>query len=171
MVDEYPRLKVTISEDKMKAYVSAPEETAALKPESVYRALQEAGVVFGIKEHAVTSFAANPGPEPLLVAEGKPPQPGVDERLEVFFEGGAFPGRALDEEKRIDFRELNTIVSVEAGALLALKHPSQPGLPGRAVTGEELPPPAPLLLELRAGKGVELQAEGTRVVALLHGLP
>lgn len=169
MVDEH--LKVAISEDKMKAYVSAPGEVAVLDPESVYKALQAAGVVFGIKEDAVISFAASPQSEPLLVAEGEPPQPGVDERLEVLFDDGTLFERAVDEGKRVDFRETSTIVSVESGALLAVKHPPQPGLPGRAVTGEDLPPPPPRLLELRAGKGVELKENGTRVVALVNGRP
>jgi hypothetical protein len=164
-------LKVTISEDGLRAYISALEGVAVLEQEAVREALQAAGVVWGIKEEVVASFAAGPRPEPLLVAEGEPPQPGVDERLEIFFEEEIPPGRAGEGEERVDFRETSTIVSVEPGTLLAVKHPPQPGQPGRSVTGEVLPPPPPVLLELQAGKGVELKEGGTRVVAAGSGRP
>ncbi len=171
MAEKSRDLKVVISDNKLEAYLSAHEEVVALDPESVRQALQAAGVTSGIKEEVLASFAASPQVQPVLVAEGDPPQPGVDERVEVFFNGVALREGVADDGGRVDFRETSTIVSVEAGTLLAVKHPSRPGVPGKAVTGEELPPPAPRLFELRAGKGVELQENGTRVVALVDGRP
>lgn len=164
-------LKVIISEDKLKAYIIAPEGIERLDPEEVYRALQEAGVVYGIREEAVASFASAPTFQPVLVAEGDPPQPGEDERLEVLFEAPPPPKEELEERERVDFRETSNIVSVEAQTLLAVKHPSRPGVPGRTVTGEDLFPPEPKVLELRAGRNVELRENGTQVVALVSGRP
>ncbi|MBE3586997.1 MAG: DUF342 domain-containing protein [Thermoanaerobacteraceae bacterium] len=164
-------LQVTISDNKLKAYLSAHEEVTVLDPESIHDALQAAGVIHGLKEEVVVSFAASPQVQPVLVAEGDPPQPGEDERVEVMFDNGQGRTEEVDEGKRIDFRETSSIVSVEKGTLLAVKHPPRPGLPGRTVTGEEIAPPAPRVYELRAGKGVELQENNTRVVSLVNGRP
>lgn len=164
-------LKVIISEDRLQAYIFAPEGSGPLTPEEVYQALHEAGVVYGIREEAVASFASAPASQPVLVAEGEPPQPGEDERLEVLFEAAPPPKEEREEKERVDFRETSSIVSVEAQALLAVKHPARPGVPGKAVTGEELFPPEPKVLELRAGRNVELRENGTQVVALVSGRP
>lgn len=164
-------LKVIISEDKLKAYILAPEGVGRLEPEAVRGALQEAGVVYGIHQEAVDSFAAGPVSQPVLVAEGDPPQPGEDERVEILFEITPSTKEDWEEKERVDFRETSNIVSVEAQTLLAVKHPSRPGVPGRAVTGEEIFPPEPKTLELRAGRNVELRENGTQVVALVSGRP
>lgn len=163
-------LKVTIAGNKLAAYISVPQFTATVAREEICRALAVAGVVYGLKHEVIESFSASPQEEPVLIAEGLPPQPGKDEFVELLFENVAEPGEKPAAEK-IDFRETSTIVSVEAGTVLAVKHPASPGTAGKSVTGEDIPPPAPKLVELRAGKGVEIREEGTQAVALVNGRP
>ncbi|MEW6423984.1 MAG: FapA family protein [Bacillota bacterium] len=163
-------LEVAIAGNKLAAYVSVSSFVTKIDPEAVYQALAAAGVVYGLKPEAIASFSASPQEEPFLIAEGVPPQPGKDENVELLFLNVAVP----EEEpgtQRINFRETSTIVSVEAGAVLAVKHPAVPGSEGKGVTGEPLPPPSPKTIELRAGKGVEIQEEGTKAVALVNGRP
>ncbi|OAT86395.1 DUF342 domain-containing protein [Desulfotomaculum copahuensis] len=167
-------VKVSITNDKLKAWVSAPDGVAALDVEALSRTLQAAGVVSGINRETLASFAAAPKAEAVLVAEGLPPQPGVDETVEWLVKTEAHEQEetgAGRETARVDFRDTSTIISVEKDALLAVKHPSRPGTPGTAVTGEPLPPPEPRLIELRAGKNVAVNAEGNRAVALVNGRP
>jgi len=166
-------VEVVISSDKLNAYVFVPEEVRALDPEAVKAALQEAGVICGINDEALISFAAAPQAQPVLVAEGLPPQRGEDERVEWFF---AAENQTRDDKNdqlpdQIDFRDTSTVVSVEAGTLLARKHPAVPGVPGTAVTGEPLPPPEPRRVELKAGKNVELQSGGTKAFSQVDGRP
>lgn len=50
-------LKVVLSENKLAAYIAAAEEAAVLDKRAVEQALQTAGVIYGIKEENVESFA------------------------------------------------------------------------------------------------------------------
>lgn len=166
-----PALQVTVTSNKMAAYVSLAAPAAAVDPQAVYDALSAAGVVYGIKPAAVASFSAHPQEEPVLVAEGVPPEPGRDEYVELFFLDREKQESLEADAQKVDFRETSTIVSVEAGTLLAVKHPALPGKEGKAVTGEDIPPPSPKLVELRAGKGAEIREEGTKAFALVNGRP
>lgn len=166
-----PALQVTIASNRLAAYVSVPAPVSGLDQQAVYDALAAAGVVYGINPEAVASFAAHPREEPVLVAEGTPPQPGRDEYVELLFLGREQRGQAEEDAQRVDFRETSTIISVEAGTLLAVKHPAVPGTEGKAVTGEDILPPSPKQVELRAGKGVEIREEGTKAFALVNGRP
>lgn len=170
---ETPRdevIEVTVANNKLAAYISVPHFVTKVDQEVIYQALAAAGVVYGLKPEVIASFSVSPREEPVLVAEGFPPQPGEDERVELLFlkEGE----QSIDPEaQRVDFRETSTIVSVAEGTLLAVKHPATPGREGKGVTGEVLPPPSPRLIELRAGKGVALQEEGTKAIAVINGRP
>jgi len=151
-------------------YISTLQEVEKLEQDTVYQALESAGVVFGIKEDVVRSFTNSPCQEPVLVAEGIPAQPGIDEYIELLFVNNMVDDVQAGDAQ-VDFRETSTIVSTEAGTVLAVKHPSRPGIEGRGVTGELLLPPTPRGVELRAGKGVEIRDEGTKAVALVNGRP
>lgn len=161
---------VTISRNRLCAYLSAPAHVEKLESDAIYQALNTAGVIIGIKEEVVLAFADNPRRERVLVAEGIPPQHGVDEYVELLFENKMIEDEVAGDA-RVDFREINAIVSVDAGTVLAVKNPSRPGIDGKDVTGKKIPPPAPRRIELRAGKGVEIQDEGKKAVALDNGRP
>lgn len=164
-------LEVSITSNKLAAYICAPPSLTKIDQEDVYRALEAAGVVYGVKPEAIQSFSANPSEEPVLVAEGLPPQPGEDEHVELFFVYDEVEPDGEPGTERVDFRETSKIVSVEAGTVLAVKHPARPGKEGKGVTGEALPPLLPKQIALRAGKGAEIQEEGTKAVALVNGRP
>jgi len=163
-------IEVVIAKNKLAAYISVPQFTTKVDREAIDQALEAAGVVYGLKPETIEAFSASPSEEPVLVAEGLPPQPGKDEFVELLFVNMGEPEEKPGAEK-IDFRETSTIVSVEAGAVLAVWHPAGPGTAGRDVTGEEIPPPPPKQVELRAGKGVEIREEGQQAVALVNGRP
>ncbi len=140
-------------------------------PAELKELLQQAGVVHGIDEEAVAKASALTETERVLVAQGTPPVPPVDEWIEYaecFSEGK----RVVNEDaQRIDFYEMTQIPSVEEGAVLAVKHEGQPGKPGMKVTGEVIEPRLPKTVNLRVGQGVALIEGGRKAVAVVSGRP
>lgn len=167
-------IKVAVSKDKLEAYVAAREnEQGVLSKEEVLEALNAAGVIYGLKDGVISSFVLAPSSDPHLVAEGIPPIKGVDERVELFFPTGKEKNteNIEEDEYQVDFRETSTLVSVEAGALLAKKHPGSPGTDGMAVTGSKIAAPLVRNIKLQAGKGAVLSEDQSQVTAEVNGRP
>ncbi|MEW5762948.1 MAG: FapA family protein [Bacillota bacterium] len=139
--------------------------------EEVLSLLAAAGVQYGILKEAIEAFLARPADGRLLVARGKPPEPPVDERLEIFFPEKTTGRPLVREDGSVNFYEQDRFFSVGPGTVLARKHPAVPGQPGKAVTGEEIAPPPPKTVDIIPGKGTELAGDGLQVVATTGGRP
>ncbi|KJS15503.1 MAG: hypothetical protein VR69_13110 [Peptococcaceae bacterium BRH_c4b] len=163
-------IKVVISKDKLAASISAKGENNILDKETINNELAKAGVVFGVLADEIESFIVSPSKEPVVIARGLPPTPGVDETVELLF-SSAIAHENLDDRDTVDFRETSTLVSVDEGTLLAKKHPSSDGSDGLGVTGEILPPPKPRTIQLQAGKGAVLSDSGGEVYSTISGRP
>lgn len=110
--------------------------------------------------------------EGMVVARGKPPVKGEDARVELLIQLEEETISPRERENgRIDYRELRRWPSVEAGTLIAVKHPPGEGEPGLTITGEPVSPPPPLDLELVARQGVVVTGEGRAVMATAPGRP
>jgi hypothetical protein len=75
------------------------------------------------------------------------------------------------EAIRIDYYEVHGISSVEAGTVLAVKHPPVPGKPGIDVFGRPIPVAQPKDQAIKCGRGVELSTDGNSAIAAVAGLP
>lgn len=163
-------IKVSISKDKLTAWISASNENNALDKETITSELSKAGVVFGVLADEIGNFMVNPSKEPFVIARGVPPTPGMDETVELFF-SSAMIYENTDDRETVDFRETSTLVSVDEGALLAKKHPGTSGSDGLGVTGQIIPPPKPRMVQLLAGKGAILSESGVEVYSAISGRP
>jgi len=99
-----------------------------------------------------------------LIAEGVPPKPPVDESIEYVFQNKEF-----EEGRRL--RRMEKILSVEAGEVLAVKHPGIPGEPGINLNGAPVGVRDPKTLSIKARKGVKLAPDGTKAYAAIDGRP
>lgn len=133
--------------------------------------LTEAGVRHGILREAIESFLAHPRDGRFLVARGEPPTQPVDERIDILFPEKTSGKPIVRADGGVDFYELDKFFSVGPGAVLARKHPAIPGQPGKSVTGEEISPPPPRVIEIIAGRGTELIEGGFQVIATSGGRP
>ncbi len=168
------RVSVEISPDGMEAFITlgAVPKLAPVTAKEVREDLSKSGVVpdciiEGEIDRLVTSGAAN---VKVAVARGTAPAPGVDGRVEYFFDYESMGKPRLDEAGRADHRNLNLIINVKAGDRLAVLHPPAPGIPGRSVTGKDVPPPEPLEASLMAGPGARAdEANPNLIVAAADG--
>lgn len=122
-------------------------------------ALAEAAVAFGVLPGEVQAALRSSDGTGRIVARGVPAQPPQDAQVTLHF---------------TDALKLNPLHTVPRGTLLATKTPVVPGVPGRTVTGEDLPARDPKDAPLAAGMGTvrELTEDGTlHLVAGVDGRP
>jgi len=139
--------------------------------EQLREILHKANVVVGLDFSGAIRLIYNPEQARVTVARGTPPEPPVDEKVEVLFPLDFKLVPVVKEDGKADFHNIKNVISVEEGALLACKKPGSPGKPGLNVCGEVVPPPQPRRVMLRAGKGAVLSAEGDKVFAGRTGRP
>lgn len=139
--------------------------------EEVKAELEKKKVIYGVDYETIQKVIALPSStEAIVIAEGKKGEMPVDETIIYHFMNKE-EGYVQEEAQKIDHRERKRIVIVETGELLAEKTPAQLGKEGIDVTGGTWSPPLPKIVNLQAGKGVELVANGMKAVASQDGQP
>ena len=104
--DEYARIVIEITRDKMKATVKFDTKNGSKLPtaEMVKEALKEKGVVYGIDDDAieegVTHFSM------FVAAEGDAPIPGENAYIDRKFNLGVKGRPVMDEYDRVDYKNL-----------------------------------------------------------------
>ena len=155
-------ITVTVSDDRMKGtltFVPAAGTGSTIDVNEVRERIKEAGIVKGIDEAVLTkaldSVARGKLFKDLVIARGKLPPEGQEDR--VIFHIRLATGRAvtLMDDGRADFRAQDRITHVGKGVHIAtVKPPPLEGLDSWDVTGRPLPPAAGVLTSLQAGRGV-----------------
>lgn len=168
-LDRDADISVEITKDKLKALLSYSPALGGKKAilSDLYNCLEENDVVYGIDRNKLKQILKRGQKvESVLVAEGDSPQPGKDTELIYHFEKKNKSIGTKREDGSIDFFDLGLITNVQPGDVLVTKKDPEPGLPGKAVTGEELSPPAPAEKKLPRGKNTEIKDEHTLIAKI-----
>ncbi len=177
-VDADGRFEVTLAGDGLSAYVDlypplgkgAPLDWILLVEElermGIVNILTE-GLLRAVEEANLSSRVVRH----VLVAQGVPPKPPREARLEILFplEGETRP--SPEEEGPVDYRERSRISSVAPGDVLAVFEPALPGEPGVDVRGQIIPSLPAREVRLRPGNGVVLDEDGRTFRAAETGQP
>jgi uncharacterized protein len=170
-----PKFQFTVTLDRMQAHLHPNEHDTASPDLTELKSCMEAqGIRYGllgdneILEHLSSGW---PPEKPFIIAEGKPPQPGVDARVAVNFENEPLKAGVIGESDKIDFKDRGEIPQVKEGDLLAVKTPAEKGLPGRDVCDGTIHPPEPRDVVLQCGEGTELSQDGLKIFARQPGRP
>jgi uncharacterized protein (DUF342 family) len=171
-----PSFQIKISWDRMEAHLHPNEADDPKTPTltEVKKAMEAHGIRYGFLSDAeiLEHLAAGWPPEnPIKIAAGKPPEPGIDARVEIHFEKDPLKAGAIDESDRIDFRDRGEIPQVKEGDLMAVKIPPREGVPGKDVREGMVPPPQPKDLTLECGEGTVLSEDGLQILAAQAGRP
>ncbi|WP_239616994.1 DUF342 domain-containing protein [Cohnella mopanensis] len=170
-------LQVTISEDKMQAYLVFKRVEGDLKVTSreLEQYLLSEGIKYGIQTDTLYLISQKPSEfyfTQNIVAVGLPPQPGVDGYIKVLY------GETDDEDRRpteredgsVDYKQVTQLANVKAGQLIAERFPAQPGVPGQSVNGIEIPPKDGKEVHFKIGKNVVVNPEKIGMYAAIDGL-
>lgn len=166
-------IQVTISPDRLKAYLQVQEGANAPTLDELQTAIRQHGISAGIDMAVLSAIAAGEQPalEPQLIAEGTPPKPAVEGHIEYKFETNPLTAGRETEGGLIDFKDRGDIPQVDAGVVLAVRTPAQEGDPGKDVYGQVVVPPKPREAPLVVGNGAALSADKLSVVASVAGHP
>lgn len=167
------RITVEFSSDKIEAYIilGATPKLAPTTEKELREELAREGIVGNLINENINRLATTntPGVR-TLVARGTPPTPGVDGRIEYFFDFESMGKPRLNELGKADHKNINLVINVKKGQRLAKIHPPVSGSPGKTVTGEEIAPPQPKEAILAPGVGAAFSSEDPRlIVAIADG--
>lgn len=147
-------------------------KAAPFSEEQIYQCLQQSGVKYGINHSLLQEIISNQSEGRFLIATAKDPTPPVDDYITVVFrENEQLRHQEKLNRVKIDINSINCIPSVESGAVLAVRKPGRPGIPGVSVTGQAILPPEPKKIKLLAGKGTALINQGNVAIATKAGRP
>ncbi len=141
--------KLSISEDKMKAYVHRVKDSfEQISLNHFHNWLKLNSIKFGLQSEKAIEVFLNDSEagESLKIAKGVLPSPGEDEKIEFFFDLDS----SLDEAPHQDVPH----PVVKKGDILAVVTPPKPGKTGMNVQGHPIKPADPKIYPLMCGNGV-----------------
>jgi uncharacterized protein (DUF342 family) len=136
------RYGVEVDARKMTAWltVTASHGGKAASAHDAVAQLAAANVREGVDAAAVEAAIVAPDTR-IEVARGVAPTPGKDAWLEPLVEVNRQRHPHIDATGHVDFHDLGSFPTVNAGAPVMRRHPPQPGTAGRNVCGEAIPAP------------------------------
>jgi len=142
-------LLIEVADDAICAYMSVtpPAGGDAVTMELVLEALTEKGITQGIKKDAIKNALANNKAEKCVIAQGTPPQHGVDSTFESLITDAKDARPQINDDGSVDYHEISTFITVNAGDQLMRKTPPTKGTDGvdvyakviSAIPGKDIP--------------------------------
>jgi uncharacterized protein len=166
---------LTVSEDKLNAFFSINKEnTASFTLQDIKNYLERKGIKYGIVDDAeISDYLKNKEglDTPLMIAEGKPPDTGIDAFIKYHFDTDPLKIGTVKEGGNIDFKDRGELPQVSKGDLLAEKVPAVEGAAGHDVYGSYLTVSKPKDITLRKGKGTTISEDKLKIFADVDGIP
>jgi len=158
------RFKLLVSPDGLKAYLvpQLPGDFPASEDlEELKSILKKEGIIYGILD------APEPEGTVWVVARGQPAEAGRDAKLKFFVNLKRGPRQ---KGELLDYREMNTLVCVSQGQIIAKKYPPTPGKPGQDVFGNEIPAPSGNDFSIKVGSFVSFDENSGLIKAQKAGV-
>ncbi|WP_373229566.1 DUF342 domain-containing protein [Cohnella sp.] len=170
-------LQVTISEDKMQAFLifRRVEGNFKLNTRELEHYLHSQGIKYGLQTDTLYLIAQTPQDfffTQNIIALGTAPQHGKDGFVNVLFGESEEQDRrpVVREDGSVDYKQVTQLANVKSGQLIAERVPPEPGNPGKAVTGEDILPRDGKEAHFKVGKNVVVNPEKTAMYAAIDGL-
>ncbi|SHJ58116.1 hypothetical protein SAMN02745227_00114 [Anaerobranca californiensis DSM 14826] len=161
--------KINITKDKLAAFLELSKPGVELNEqelEEIIAEIRRNNIAIESYEVLKEKIKGSTGLEGIQIASGKPAISGKDGYVQIHFQEKEGKPVIL-EDGRVDFYNLEKIINIKKGEILATIYPPEPGIDGLSVTGEIIPfkPGKPAKLPL--GKNVQLQENN--IVATVDG--
>lgn len=167
----FRRLKDKAPDKLIKIEVTETKVPFIVDTREVMNDLRDSGIVYGIDYTEITKACASKEEGSFIIAKGTPPTLGKNGYFMPLQEVEIKKGLKERTDGSVDYREIQQFPSVEPGQVLGTVYLPIPGTPGLTVTNEPVLPPDVFPLVVRAGKGVVLVEDGTKVIATDSGHP
>jgi uncharacterized protein (DUF342 family) len=170
-------LQVTISDDKLHAYLifKRVEGDISLSVRELEQYLLSQGIKYGLQTDTLYLITQRPQDfyfSQNMIAIGLPPTHGEDGYVNVLYGDSDKQSRRPTEREdgSVDYKDVTQLANVKVGQLIAERVPPLPGIPGKAVTGEDVFPKEGKEAHFKIGKNVVVNPEKTAMYAALNGL-
>lgn len=168
MTEETERISFRASDDRMVGEIMISAAPPAPSVIEIRDFLSSMGVLFGLKDDKINKAISEPE-NWVAVAFGREPVSAEDGRPEYHFEIER-PKVKIESDGSADFKDLGILENVTAGQLLATLRDPVRGEPGRRIDGEIIEQSGSAKpAKLRAGKNVELSADGKTITSKIDG--
>ncbi len=165
-------ISLTVSASRMQATVEIDAQHAdKWSPDSLRRHIMSENIVYGIDEEAIKEiFDKGIFNQPVVIANGTPPQRGKDGSIRYHIDVHCLRGRPrILKSGKANHRELGLFQPVQEGQLLAERVAPTRGTPGRDVYGNEIPALDGKEAKLTGGKNTRISQDGNRLEAAIEG--
>jgi len=137
--------------------------------------LSSQGIKSGLQSDAIYLISQRPQDfyfAQNVVAVGMPPKPGKDGYIKLLYGEDEDENRSPVEREdgSVDYKQVTKLANVKAGQLIAERVPAEPGVPGKAVTGEDIAPKEGKDAQFKIGKNVVVNPEKVAMYAAIDGL-
>jgi uncharacterized protein (DUF342 family) len=169
-LEKYVDLGVTPMTAILKVGSAAITSGIKLTAPSLGYFLKRRGIIVGVKQDVLADIVKKGlFDKDVVVAEGQGPIAGADAKIvyEIATEKAAHPMQ--EQDGRVDFRNISTIVQAVKGKVLAHKEPPTPGTPGKSVRGDEILSTPGKDVALKPGKNTTVSDDGKFLIAAKSG--
>ncbi|SHJ43988.1 DUF342 domain-containing protein [Tepidibacter formicigenes] len=163
---------LNITNDFMKAYlkIKTSKEEVNLSKQYILEFLKKNNIVYGINERYIDDIIkGNNLNKPVEIAQGLKPVSGENAFIKYYFNNNKEKKAKIDENGKIDFKELNFVESIEKGQVLAEKIPPKEGIDGINLKGEKIRANKGKDINFKLGKNVEISEDGLKVISKCKG--
>jgi len=162
-----------LSKDRMCAYgcVLPPENDGdGLALEEFLEDIHYEGIEYGILREDIPQDFERGSLHIFPVARGKAPRAGEDGKVTELFQRRRNMGLEVQNGSQVDFSEDVHLQPVRKGAVICLIRPPKPGADGMDVTGQSLPYPQGVSVQVPQGTNTAISRGGQALTASVDGL-
>jgi uncharacterized protein (DUF342 family) len=127
----------------------------------------------GIDQAALEDFtvkaAAGIQQTDVLIASGTAPIKGADAFISLTVQPTVASPEGDEAHAQVDMYMVQTFINISAGDEIGLIIPPEPGIPGRNIMGTSIPPQPGKPLNIKVGKNIRLEEDGTTLTAIATG--
>lgn len=151
--------------------ITAPENGGLdITEDKVTAAVREKKIAFGLDEAALSDAVENKRyGENICIARWKPPVDGQDGKIEYFYNREQTFKPVEDENGNVDYKNLGLVRNIYRGTAIAKITPPTEGEPGVDIMGKSVRQRVGTASSYTIGKGTELTADGTQIIASVDG--
>lgn len=136
----------------------------------VMKALADKGIVHGIDEIDIKEMVKTRVYDtPICVARADPPKRGQSGSVNFHYDKDRKPKPLRDEFGITNYRELNVIVPIRKGEVIADIIPPTEGVPGTNIFGQPIPAESGVPAKVTVGKNTAMTVDGRTIVASCDG--
>ncbi|MBD3345819.1 MAG: DUF342 domain-containing protein [Chitinivibrionales bacterium] len=133
--------------------------------------LRRKGICYGILREKAAEILKNMRFDTYVeIARGKEPVDGEDAKLDMQVNLNPDTRPHSRGDGSVDYRNIESFVQIGKGQVLAVKIPPTQGIPGKKVTGEEIPPTPGNDIKMPQGKNTIISDDGSRLIAACSGV-